>query len=223
MADSISVVIPVGPLPHHRRWLKECLDSLLAQTRQPDSVILVNDGGSPLTDLPAGLVYVIVENEMRLGMVASFNRGVATAPGLALTLGSDDVLLPHALADAEATWKKYRRENAYYYFDVAYSDGRPSQSIACHAAMVHAGWYKSIGGLPPESAVGAPDTMLISMIMAKRIHADLLNIKSAIPPYWYRVHDLTDTNTRRDPRMQGAIHSVRAYLSEAYLPLGATA
>lgn len=212
MPESISVVIPVGPKPYHRQWLPECLSSLESQTRKPDRVIIVNDGGPPLYWL-ADLPYIYIDNEMRLGMVSSFNRGVAHAPGLAITLGSDDMLLPHALEDAAATWRRNKKMEAYYYFDVAYSDGR-TQSIACHAAMVHSGWYKKIGGLPPESAVGAPDTMLISMIMAKRIKADLINIKSETPPYWYRMHDDTDTRKRGDQRMQTAITLVRDYLTE---------
>lgn len=212
MSAHISVVIPVGPSPHHREWLNECLDSLKAQTRQPDKVILVHDGCDTV-DLPEGLTYKLVWNEMRLGMVASFNRGVAMAQELAITLGSDDTLLPHALQDAETAWKRHQKVNAYYYFDVQYSDGK-TQSIACHAAMVHSGWYKSIGGLPPESAVGAPDTMLISMIMAKRIDAELINIRSKTPPYWYRMHDNTDTRHRGDQRLQTAITLVRDYLTE---------
>lgn len=218
MSAHISVVIPVGPLPHHRAWITETLESLQAQTRRPDKVILVHDGCETV-DLIDGLSYKLVWNEMRLGMVASFNRGVAMAQELAITLGSDDKLLPHAIEDALRTWDKVQIANAYYYFDVVYSDDGRTQSVPCHAAMVHASWYRAIGGLPPESAVGAPDTIFISMMLAKRIEASIVRIQSHTPPYWYRVHEHTDTRKRGDQRLQTAISLVRDYLSECGSPL----
>lgn len=39
----ISVCIPVGPYPHYKRYLAECLESVRAQTVQPAAVVLVDD------------------------------------------------------------------------------------------------------------------------------------------------------------------------------------
>ena len=48
---------------------------------------------------------------------------------------------------------------------VVYNDGEV-QEAACNAAMVTQGLWRLTGGFPPETAVGAPDAALVSIMLA---------------------------------------------------------
>ncbi|KKM05388.1 hypothetical protein LCGC14_1754560, partial [marine sediment metagenome] len=85
----------------------------------------------------------------------------------------------------------------YYYVDIQYSDTGETQSLACHAAMVTKKLWCLSGGFPVESALGAPDTMLVSIMLGAKGNAgNLRRVESSQPPYLYRRHDQTDTLSR---------------------------
>jgi glycosyltransferase involved in cell wall biosynthesis len=93
----VSCVIPVRD---GARYLGEALDSVLAQTRPPAEIVLVDDGSVDHTvDVAASygdsVKYLYQE---KAGVSAARNRGVAAASGaLVAFLDSDDRWLPHKL------------------------------------------------------------------------------------------------------------------------------
>lgn len=148
------------------------------------------------------------------GVAHAFNFGVGLARhDLVLMLGSDDRLEPWCLEDCLKTYEDHQDPLGYYYLDVQYSDGR-QQRLACNAAMVTKALWRHNGGFPVESAVGAPDTILVSIMLAAKGEAGhLIHVESHAPPYWYRQHDQTDTVARSRPFF-GAIKAVRDYYTE---------
>lgn len=209
----ITVVVPVGPNPAYRQYLAECLDSIRAQTRSADEILVIDD--------QAGLTWKDVGQDVKLwktpwlsGVAHAFNFGVALAEHpLILMLGSDDRLEPWCLQDCLTAYEAHQDPLGYYYLDVQYQDGE-QQRLPCNAAMVTKALWRHNGGFPVESAVGAPDTVLVSvMLAAKGAAGHLIHVESAAPPYWYRQHDQTDTVARSRPFF-GAIKAVRDYYTE---------
>ena len=103
MKASLGVVIPT----HNRAdWVGECVQSVLAQTRPADSVIVVDDGSTDGTERAlAGFGDAIsIERQARSGPAAAKNRGVrrSTADWI-LFVDSDDMLAPQALGTIEQT------------------------------------------------------------------------------------------------------------------------
>ena len=47
----ITVLVPVGPSAGNKRWLNECLDSIVKQTYPAEEVLLVDDSGDPKLEL----------------------------------------------------------------------------------------------------------------------------------------------------------------------------
>lgn len=211
----ISVIIPVGPNPAYRKYLPGCLESVRNQARQADEVLVIDDQAH-LEQADVGDGVRLWKTPWLSGVAHAFNFGVALAEQeLVFMLGSDDRLMPWCLGDCLKSYEQYQDSLGYYYVDVQYSDGR-SQNLACNAAMVTKALWKHNGGFPVESAVGAPDTVLISiMLAAKGSAGNLRHVDSAQPPYWYRVHDQTDTAARA-PRFQGAIFGVRGELTKSW-------
>jgi hypothetical protein len=215
----ITVGVPVGPHPANSRWLREALDSIATQTLLPDQVVVIADGAHldlPLWSDPPFNV-VLWETPWVSGIAHAFNFCVALARNnLVLMLGSDDRLEAWAVADCWAAWQQRQNRHGYYYLDIQYSDGR-TQSLASNAAMVHKDLWHLTGGLPPESAAGQCDTVLVSSILAAKGRlGNLHRVASKRPPYWYRVHDETDTATR-----PGKLRAAAALVREHYTELAA--
>lgn len=211
--NPITVVVPVGPNPAYRAYLGECLDSIRAQT-VPAGEILVIDDMANLTQEDVGPDVTLWKTPWLSGVAHVFNFGVGLAQhDLVFMLGSDDRLETWCLQDCTKAYQTHHDPLAYYYVDVQYSDGR-QQSLACHAAMVTKALWRHNGGFPVESAVGAPDTVLISiMLAAKGAAGHLIHVGSQVPPYWYRLHDQTDTVARSRP-FYGAIKAIRDHYTE---------
>ncbi len=196
----IGVVIPVGPSEWHARWLGECLDSLAEQTRRADALVIVDDMHE-ISDahlLQADNERVAGELEVwdapwLLGVPHAFNAGLARAfdagCDLVLMQGADDRLSPDALERAEAAYRKNGERDGYYWFDVHYSDGE-EQRLPCNCAAVTPGLWRSTGGFPPESAIGACDSAYISMLMVHRPDA-LQHIDGGY--IWHRRHEHQET------------------------------
>lgn len=114
MAEKITVVIPLfNKAPHIRR----ALDSVLAQTRLPDEVIVIDDGS---TDGGGKLVENIDNCRFRLicqenqGESAARNRGIAAAKGdLIAFLDADDAWKPRFLEVICRLAQRFPQAGAY--------------------------------------------------------------------------------------------------------------
>jgi glycosyltransferase involved in cell wall biosynthesis len=97
----VSVIVPV----YCSRFLSECLASVRAQTRQPDEVIIVDDGspGRLVPDISNWGHHnpkVKVMRQSNQGAGAARNRGIEAARGnLVALLDADDVWYPQFLAE----------------------------------------------------------------------------------------------------------------------------
>ncbi len=95
-------IVAIIPLYNGARFIEEALASVLAQTRQPDEIIVVDDGS---TDAGPSLVERLALNApVRLlrkpngGQGSARNLGVASSSGaLIALLDQDDVWYPHHL------------------------------------------------------------------------------------------------------------------------------
>lgn len=220
--NMITVVIAVGPEKHHQQWLDEAIRSVREQTLSADKIeiLLIDD----MAEVLRGRWYDTKDTMMlpqiwrapwRLGIPAAYNCGVALASNeCVFMMGSDDRLLPRCLELCLASYESHGRRDYYYGVGVAYSDGREDQYIPCHAAMVTKGLWRNTGGFPPESAVGAPDAALLSIILGNDELAKPVCVNGQMPLYWYRVHDQTDT-AGRGP-WQGSILAVRDLLTKEW-------
>lgn len=116
----VSVVIPFYS---HVEWLREAVDSVLAQSYKNFEIILVNDGSKEdLTDFLAEygdkLVYLYQENA---GAAAARNKGIRHATGDYIAFeDSDDVWLPTLLekqvAFMEKTGVRWLHTGFYYWW-----------------------------------------------------------------------------------------------------------
>lgn len=212
----ITVSIPVGPHSANKRWLEPCVRSVLNQSFPPTEILIIDDQAhvNVFETMDGKVVFwddqrAYLEKPDRThlrkwttpwlsGVAHAFNFGVALARNeIVVMLGSDDILQPWALEDLIATIQKSSNERlAYYYFQVEYMDTHETQDIPCHAAAVSKSLWHHNGGFPVESAIGAPDTMLISIMMANPEAGKIIRVDSQRPPYLYRRHGETDTATR---------------------------
>lgn len=165
----ISVVIPVGPYPANKQWLRECIDSVLIQTLEPVDIVLVDDGArlDEESTWSRGVDCVrIVKMPWRTGISHCFNYGVMFAyTDQVFMLGSDDTLEPTCL---ERCWEAYEatsRSDGYYSVPIRYMDTGEIQTIPCNAAMVTKGLWRKTGGFPIETALGSGDAALLSIMM----------------------------------------------------------
>ena len=97
MRPLVSVVMPVY---NAERFLREALDSVLAQDYEPFEVIVVDDGSTDgsaaILESYPGLRVIRQENR---GPSAARNAGIAEARGeIVAVADADDVLLPHRLS-----------------------------------------------------------------------------------------------------------------------------
>lgn len=222
MATPISVVIPVGPRPEHSRWFDVATASVLMQTLPGDELVIVENG----TDLGDEWVSDLVPTKIKvwkspwpLGVPVSFNVGVGLAKNEhVLLMGSDDVLLDGCLDACRKSIEDYPDPLGWYYLGVEYSDGR-TQNTPCHASVITKELWNLTGGFPPESAVGACDTILISMLMSNhgRGWTGDFHSVSKEPLYWWRIHP--DQETRRRQSSWGSIAKlVRDVLTVEWKP-----
>lgn len=213
----ITIAIPVGPKEHHRKWLNECVESILSQCHDDDDVFLVFDGPVLPYDVPLADERVrMLVNPITLGVSASVNLSVGHAGyNLVLLMNSDDKLLPGALDALRQAWLKHMDMKGWYYLNTLYSDGNEQKS-ASGVAMVYRQHFIEIGGYPPETAVGFPDWMFLSLMQ----HRGLIHPISVSDEclHWHRVHENQETKVREVWRPAGAI--VHEILLKTWQPPG---
>jgi len=100
---SLSVVVPCFG---HAAYLPDMLESIVAQTRQPDEVVFVDDGSPDETKvvltafiaaqkLPDSVRLLLLENDRNMGQSASINRAISVASGELIMIANDDDYLMH--------------------------------------------------------------------------------------------------------------------------------
>lgn len=213
---AISVAIPVGPKPHHRQWLGECLQSMEGQIGMEDEVLLIIDGGTFPDVGSTDMVVRMLQLPITIGVTACVNLCVGYAGcDCVLLMNSDDKLLPGALDALRFAWQEHLDEKGWYYLNTVYSDGREQKS-ASGVAMVYRPYFMRLGGYPPETAVGFPDWMFLSLMQ----HRNLIKLYSVSDKclHWHRVHENQETKLREAWRPAGAI--VHEILLETWKPGG---
>lgn len=220
----MTVVLPVGPEPHHEQWLGEALMSIANQTTLPTEVLIVNDHPTRQLMLHS-IVYPITEYRppWRLGVAHAFNAGVALAPTeCVFMMGADDTLEPDCLQECYNEWMQRKGEfdsvPGYFAVSIKYMDTGEVQTLPCHAAMVTKSLWRVTGGLPTEAASGASDAALLSIMIGNYPKAGrIYKVKEGTPLYNYRRHDNTDT-AARGGAWQGVIVDTRNIVTEQWQP-----
>lgn len=221
----VSVVIPVGPSPANRRWLKEAVESVERQSYESVYIQFVDDMAdlrhSSLMDYAGNLTipWSIYKMPWYSGVAHSFNAGVAVCPTeLAFMLGSDDWLEPECISECVREYENRRGDPfGYFYVGVRYSDTGDTQDVACHAAMVSKSLWAKTGGLPIPSASGASDAALLSIMLGNSPRAGRIwKVGEGQPLYNYRRHGETDTASKG--AWQGVILETRHLVTLEWQP-----
>lgn len=211
----VGVVIPVGPTRRACGWLPEALASVDGQTYAVDEIVIVDDmhnvGEHQECSVPGGTV---IRNFWLAGVPGAFNIGLSAAfaqADLVVMLGADDWLEPDAVQHLVDRFERNNRKDGYYHFTIRYSDTGELQTLPNNCAAVTPGLWRTTGGFPTESSVGACDTMFISILL-KHFPATIRPVADGVPLYNYRRHNDSDTGTR-PVELQGPIHIVRDVLT----------
>lgn len=197
--ESITIVVPVGPQKAYRDYLPECILSIQEQTIPGDEILIIDDMAN-LTSVDV-LGCRIHYNPWLLGCADSWNIGVALANNeWVILMGSDDRLLPGAL-DACRNILVDNPDPVGFYNMGCLIDGEELVTAHNNAAMVSKALWNLTGGFPPSAGVGAPDALLISIMMV-HLPTHLHQIDNGNPYYWVRSHPDQDTG-----RQAGFFHS----------------
>lgn len=127
----VNVIIPVYNV---EKYLRECVDSVLAQTYENFEVILVDDGSTDASGIICDTYQerdsrILVVHQENGGLSEARNAGMAKARGkYVYFLDSDDWILPETL---ELLIKKAEGEGAdVIFFDArSFEDGEPEKTI----------------------------------------------------------------------------------------------
>lgn len=221
----IDVIIPVGPYENDKKWLPECLHSLRDQSVQPAHVWIMDDQahlehGEVNPYLSGKIPYSIWRSPWRLGCADMWNIGVALSHNyLALLMGADDWLQPDCIESCLSAWRIHQDAHGYYHLVVKYSTGE-LQNLPCNAAMVTQDLWKHTGGFGPEAGVGAPDALLISILLGNGDKAGNLRQVpvQAGSQYHYNVRVHEGQDTRRTGKYHQQIIDVRNIATASWAP-----
>lgn len=196
--NGISVILPVGDPKIYGKYLEECIRSIAPQLAEDDELVVVCDGFDKLRlskylgdykDIAKDIGSydsVVFEVPWRVGCAAAWNIGIGLADNeLCLMMGSDDRLLEGALDAVREAYQKRPDIYGFYNLPCVTSEG---EEIGIHnnAAAVTRSLWDRIGGFPLEASLGAPDALVISIML--RHYKEHLHQVSNIPLYWVREH-----------------------------------
>ena len=158
----VAVVIPV----YRAHFLGEALDSVFAQTRQPDEVIVVDDGSPDQWELDAAVsryhdrVSVLRQPNKGAGYARNLGIAATSAPFIAL-LDADDRWMPNFLAEQLPLVAGTPGA------DLVYSDG----VIIGRSSLAGQRFMKScpsVGEVTLQSLLAQRCTVLLSAVVARR-------------------------------------------------------
>ena len=217
----ISVCIPVGPYAHYKKYLRECLESVAAQTMKAAHVALVDDmAGVTEQDTiilrDAVIPFTIWRSPWRLGIPAVANIAYALgATDWVFQLSCDDRLLPKCLENCWAEWQRRKNPLGFYWVDILYSTGE-MQALPCGHAMINKALWRHTGGYPPESGVGACDHIFMNMALLHPNDVHLYEVGGG-PLYWHREHE--EQYTKHQMVYPTAIAEVREGFNKRWEPI----
>lgn len=125
-AFQVSVVIPNY---NYAAYLRQCIDSVLAQDYEPKQVIVVDDGSTDhsravIESYGEAIVPLFKENG---GQTSALNRGVARCTGqVVMFVDADDTLLPGALRRVAAVVQEEGVARAQGFLQVVDAHGQPT-------------------------------------------------------------------------------------------------
>ncbi len=128
----LSLLIPIYNV---ERYLRECLDSAVAQTLEDIEIICINDGS---TDNSPAIIREYMERDARVKMIDkansgygdSMNRGLEMARGKYVgILESDDFMAPDALEKLVAAAERFNTDFAKANFDFYWSKPEERRSL----------------------------------------------------------------------------------------------
>ena len=97
----ISIILPAY---NAEKYLKEAIDSILAQTYTNFELIVINDGSTDKTEeiilsyQDSRIRYI--KNEKNLKLIRTLNKGIGLAKGKYIArMDADDISLPHRLKE----------------------------------------------------------------------------------------------------------------------------
>ena len=128
----VSIIIPVY---NHEKYIRECVESALAQDYENLEVIVVDDGSTDntpeiLKEFKGKIKYIRQENQ---GAATAFNHGLKYAQGDFITwLSSDDVFLPSKVGVQVANLQK-DPEFALVYTDCIKIDAEGQELEVVHS------------------------------------------------------------------------------------------
>lgn len=195
----ITVVIPVGPKPIHKQWLQQAIDSVIPQLDKDDDLLLIDD----MANLPPQPRPIRVwRSPWLVGCADGWNIGISFSRNdLCLMMAADDWLEPRCLEHLKLYWMRTRDCLGYYALTIKYVaepgasfDWPEIQDLPCNAAMVHKELWKHTGGFPPCAGTGAPDALLISVMMANADAGNIYQVMKGTPLYNVRVHPQQETS-----------------------------
>lgn len=116
---------------NYARFLREAIESALAQTHADTEVIVIDDGSTD--DSPAvirsygNLIIPVFKNNA--GQASCYSRGLAVSSGdVVLYLDADDYLLPHCLSEVISNWSE-GCVKAHFYLDVVDERGARMDAV----------------------------------------------------------------------------------------------
>lgn len=125
------LVSVITPCFNHGRWLRECVDSVLAQTYPAVEMIVADDGSteddtrSYLAELEAGDAVRVVRLERNSGPSAARNRALELAQGrYILPLDSDNLLLADAISRLVTQLQQAGEHVGFVYPSIQYFGNR---------------------------------------------------------------------------------------------------
>jgi len=212
----VAVVIPCH---NYAGYLRDALDTILAQSYPADEIVVVDDGSvddtaSVAEDYEVNPNFKFIRNEKALGVAAARNLGIeATSAELVVCLDADDMLDPRYLQICRSRMMQRRELGiAYTGLDVHYPNGEvrkfswpppfswetqstqhvPPNNCVPSASMFRRSMWLRAGGYRQEYAPGE-DAEFWTRGLSIGFDAERV---TDLPLFHYRAHDGSASRTK---------------------------